>query len=164
MKRKNLVILAVTAALVSACGGSETLHNFENTSNGPDAFTVMSSKPLTLPASLSALPTPTPGASNRADVAPKQELVAALGGRTQGAGIPSADRAMLSHVQRHGVTPEIRAELFAADATFRKRRGRLPGRGTGKYFAAYARYALDAYAELKRFRAAGVQTPTAPPQ
>lgn len=160
MNTKTLVCLACAVGLLAACGGNRPLHRFSSASNGPDAFSVLPQRPLEQPASLSELPTPTPGQSNRADVAPKAELVAALGGRPSRAGIPAADSALITQTQRHGVDPNIRAALFAEDEAYRKRRGRL----SNKYFSAYARMALDAYAELDRFRAAGVQTPTAPPQ
>lgn len=83
-------------------------------------------------------------------------------------GVPASDGALVTAASRNGVDPAIRQTLAAEDATFRNRRSRfrlfgLFG-GRDRYFRAYARQALDAYAELARFRAAGVATPTAPPQ
>ena len=153
------IFVIFTVLGLAACSNS--------VSEGPDEFGVVPSKPLEQPASLSDLPQPTPGAPNLADVTPNRDAVAALGGRTQSGGVPASDSAVVTFASRYGVDPAIRAELFEADETFRRNRGRLRilgiGSGRDRYFSAYAPQTLDAYAELERFRAAGVNVPSAPP-
>jgi len=120
--------------------------------------------PLTVPDTLS-LPEPTPGGANRTDPNPTGQAIAALGGRQSASvagGVPTRDAALVAHASRNGVEADIRAALAAADEA--RRSSRLGGLfGRGGYFGLYARDALDAQAELARFRAAGVATPTAPP-
>ena len=92
-----------------------------------------------------------------------------LGGRPSAqfaGGIPAADAALIARVSRNGVAADIRATLAAEDARFRANRKRLSlfnPFARNRYFRAYAAQALDAYAELQRFRNLGVATPTAPP-
>lgn len=135
---------------------------------GPDEFLVLPVAPLELPETLS-LPTPTPGAANRVDPNPTGNAVAALGGRPDAAlagGVPQADAGLVAYARRGGVDPAIRDTLAQEDAAFRASRNRFSPFGilaTDRYFRAYASQALDAYAELTRFRNLGVATPTAPP-
>lgn len=167
MLRKLAVMLTVAASL-GACADSRGLNKKSIVGNGPDEFTTVPTRPLELPQSLSALPTPTPGGANLTDTNPQADAVAALGGSLRGGvGVPSSDAALVSRSGRFGVDPTIRSDLAVADAQFRKRRGRAGVLGIGRsnsYYRAYAGQALDAYAELSRFRAAGVSTPTAPPR
>ncbi len=141
-----------------------------STSGGPDEFSVLPSRPLEVPTGAATLPEPTPGGSNLSDPNPTADAIAALGGRPGAAnagGIPAADATLVSYVGRYGTNPAIRQELAAEDAAFRRRRsgGGFLGlfRGGERYFQAYAAMALDAYAELIRFRNLGVQVPSAPP-
>jgi len=158
------VILIICLLGLSACSGTGSLHDFDNPGAGPDDFSVLSAGPLTVPDTL-ALPAPTPGGTNRTDRNPKADAIAALGGRQSASvagGIPAQDAALVTHAGRGGVAANIRADLAAADAALRGSRVRgLYGRGG--YFGLYANQALDAQAELARFRAAGVATPSAPP-
>lgn len=161
------VIWAVAAcASLGACvGGGDGLRRFEDRS-GPDEFSVQPANPLEVP---EALTLPTPGGANRADVDPVGSAIVALGGRpdVDSGGVPGRDAALVAQVSRHGVQPDIRTVLAAEDAAFRTRRARLGGwfnwLGRDRYFQAYSGQALDAYAELQRFRDAGVAVPSAPP-
>jgi hypothetical protein len=158
------LILVISVCAVAACAPRSGLHNLETASGGPDDFSILPSRALEIPQSLE-LPQPTPGGTNLTDPNPKGDAIAALGGSARAAiagGIPARDTALVAHAGRNGVAADIRAELAAADATLRS--GGITGlfRGRG-YFDVYARQALDAQAELARFRAAGVATPTAPP-
>ena len=163
MRKACFAIIGIVG-LVSACGSPDTLHDFRlKRGAGPDAFSVTTQRPLEAPSDFSNLPAP--GGTNRADVNPSQDLNAALGARGSSSAIPASDGALLAHTARFGREADIRATLDAADAQFRKRRARVPGLiGGNGYFAAYRFMSLDARAELERFRAAGVKTPTAPPQ
>ncbi|WP_368186046.1 DUF3035 domain-containing protein [Aestuariibius sp. HNIBRBA575] len=162
----RLFIIAITLVGLTACtNGKRTLHDFSGETAGPDEFSVMPSRPLEMPADLNVLPTPTPGGSNLTDANPMADAIVALGGNpaaVQGA-IPAADTALLAHVNRNGVSPNIRADLAEEDARFRRRRTAGPFRGGDRYFRAYAGQALDAQSEMDRFRNIGVQVPSAPP-
>jgi len=167
---RKTILLAVMALALSACaGGDRGLRDLRSNGGGPDEFQVNPVNPLVQPSDLNALPTPTPGGPNRADPNPNAQAVAALGGNpnalTPNNGIPAGDGALIAASSRNGVDPAIRQTLATEDAAFRTRATRfgLFG-GRDRYFRAYARQALDAYAELQRFRAAGVATPSAPPQ
>lgn len=160
MQKKILVALLALGTL-TACGGGAGLHDFRSNSAGPDAFSVLPNRALETPDDPGALPQPTPGGVNRADPNANADAIAALGG---GGASGGSNGALLQATGRFGTQSDIRADLAASDANFRKIRGRLAsGRGSAKYFRAYAGMALDAYAELLRFRSAGVATPTAPP-
>lgn len=156
-------------ALLSACaGGDRGLRDLRSNGGGPDEFRVIPAAPLILPSDLNALPTPTPGGTNLTDPTPNADAVAVLGGNPNAlvpAGIPSRDGALVTAASRNGVDPAIRQTLASEDAAFRNQRARLSlFGGRDRYFSAYARQALDAFAELQRFRNAGVATPSAPPQ
>jgi hypothetical protein len=164
-------ILAILSALVlAACSaGERPLHDMRSSTGGPDEFSVMPVAPLELPDTFT-LPTPTPGASNRTDADPKGDVIVALGGSRaaqSAGGIPTADAALVARASRNGVIPNIRETLAAEDAQFRKTRKRFSLFGgafsRNRYFKAYSAQALDAYAELQRFRTLGIATPTAPP-
>ena len=60
----------------------------------------------------------------------------------------------------------MRAELAAADEDFRARRSRFTWKlvPEDQYKRIYRRQALDPYSWLRRYRAAGARTPTAPPR
>lgn len=168
MRKAILAILAV-AALTACSTGKRSLHDVRSTTGGPDEFSVMPVAPLEIPETLD-LPTPTLGGINRVDPTPKADAIAALGGQpsaVNAGGIPVADGALVAAASRKGTQSDIRAVLAAEDARFRQGRNRFnpfAAIQTERYFKAYARYALDAYAELQRFRNLGVATPSAPPK
>ena len=167
MKDANVIRIAIVTLLalaLSACGGNGRLHRLDAGATGPDEFSVIPMRPLAMPDALT-LPAPTPGGVNLADPNPRGAAMAALGG-ADGAG-HAGDAALMAQVMRHGSDPAIRATLAQEDADFRRRAAALGGfnfLGRDRYFQAYARMALDAWAELTRFRAAGIATPSAPPQ
>lgn len=152
---------------VAACGGGDPqLMNLRKQTAGPDEFAILPGKPLEMPPDLAALPAPTPGGANRTDPTPQADAIAALGGRPA-TGIPAADSALLAHVSRHGVTPDIRTQLAAEDLDYRRRNdGRLLERvlNVNVYYNAYKPMSLDKYAELERWRRLGVRTVGAPPK
>lgn len=162
-----MILAAIATGALAGCAGDRGLHQL-SAGNGPDEFSVMPSLPLVIPETL-ALPEPTTGASNRADASPMSDAIVALGGnpaRAIAGGIPASDAALVAQVSRFGTPPDIRATLAAEDQAFRNRAGALNVFnlfGTDRYFDAYARQALDAYAELARFAALGVAVPSAPP-
>ena len=164
---RGIILIAVLG--LAACSGQDGLRDMRTASGGPDEFAIVPGAPLQLPDTLT-LPTPTPGGSNRTDANPNADAIAALGG-TQTArftgGIPASDQALVSFVSRNGVMPDIRRVLASEDEAFRTRRARTGVfnlLGGDRYFQAYARESLNAHDALDRFRAAGVQTPTAPPR
>lgn len=158
------VTLAILAALsLTACSGNKSLHGSRPLNSAPDEFAVLPSRMLAMPETL-ALPAPTPGGANRADQTPEADGIAALGGNA--AGGVGGDAALMAHVGRYGIDPAIRATTAAEDEAFRRRRAMIPFGGIfnrDRYFQAYSGLALDAYAELARFRALGVEVPSAPP-
>lgn len=166
--RKTIMAILAAATLAACSSGTRPLHDMRSASGGPDEFTVMPLGELEIPAQLT-LPPPTPGATNRVDPTPKANAIAALGGdpsAVNAGGVPVADSALVAAASRSGVQPDVRAVLASEDAAFRKGQRRLGFfslLSKDRYFKAYAKSALDAYAELQRFRNLGVQTPTAPP-
>ncbi len=168
-KVRSLVVFFLVLA-VSACGnGAPRLLNVGASNDSPDEFATLPGKPLQTPASFSELPTPTPGAANLTDQTPKLAAISALGGNPAlitRAGIPASDGALLAQAQRFGVAPDIREQLGTADLAFRRGQGALffmRWFSGNRYFAAYRGQSLDQHGELERLRAAGVQTPSAPP-
>lgn len=167
--RKAILMVLAAITLAACSSGKRPLHDMRSTSGGPDEFTVMPVAQLEIPQDLS-LPTPTPGATNLVDPTPKADAIVALGGRASAVnagGVPVADSALVAAASRNGVQSDVRAVLSAEDAAFRKGKSRFALfaiLSKDRYFRAYSRVALDAYAELQRFRNLGVATPTAPPQ
>jgi len=171
MPSKAVLALLVTV-IVAGCGArydDVTLSRIRNTGNGPDEFSIIPRKPLQTPEDYSALPPPTPGAINLTDQSPLADGVAALGGNPAAlaAQTPAVGSGpLLSHVGRYGNTPGIRQRLAQEDRDLRKQYGRvnvlrvLPG---DDYVQAYRGQWLDAYAEERRLRNRGVQTPASPP-
>lgn len=156
----KMVGLLVLICAATACAPKRELSPNALSGNA-DEFGIVPNKTLESPDDFSVLPVPTPGGSNAADVTPRADAIAALGGRLPVGGI---DGGIVNHASRYGVDAEIRAELSQADARFlkRKRNGlSLPWAGS-KYERAYKRLALDPWAELRRLRALGVLVPTAP--
>ena len=165
---KAIICTAMLLILTACASGDRGLRDLRSNGGGPDEFQVLPVNPLILPNDVTNLPTPTPGGTNRTDPAPNADAVAALGGNPNALipnGIPARDGALIAAASRNGVDPAIRQTLAAEDEAFRTRHSRFGFfRGRDRYFQAYARQALDAYAELQRFRNAGVATPSAPPQ
>lgn len=165
--RTAIGILAL--AVLVACSGGRGLRVLDTAGAGPDEFSVVPVRPLELPPT-TALPPPTPGGNNLADPRPRSDAAAVLGGAgaaLSAGGIPASDAALVAQASRNGLDPTIRQTLAAEDAAFRSRAGTLGlfnPFGRDRYFPAYRRQALDAYAELERFRAAGVAVPSAPPE
>ncbi len=166
---RKAILAVLTAATLMACSsGERPLHDMRSSTGGPDEFSVMPVGTLEIPATMT-LPPPTPGGANLTDPTPKADAIAVLGGNAAAAnfgGIPASDAALVARAGRNGTQGDIRAVLATEDARFRagkKRLGFLSILSRDRYFRAYAGSALDAYAELARFRAAGVATPTAPP-
>jgi hypothetical protein len=132
--------------------------------SGPDEFTVLPTRPIEFPDNFSALPPPTPGGMNLTDPNPTGDAIAALGGTQSNAGgIPVGDAALVAAASRSGTDPAIRQTLATEDAGVLRRATRGTGENRTRYLRAYAGQALDAYAELLRFRNVGVQVPSAPP-
>jgi hypothetical protein len=167
-------VLAIAGAMLLALAGcasrdaAPSLMNVRNTSQGPDEFSILPPKPLSMPTDLAALPEPTPGGGNLTDPTPNADAVAALGGtpRELGGGVPAGDSALFAHATRFGLSADIRDVLAAEDLDYRRRNnGRLLERllNVNVYFQAYAPMSLDQQAELLRWRKAGARTPAAPP-
>lgn len=167
------VVLAIAGAAllsVSACGKADKapiLMHVHSETQGPDEFSIVPSKPLEMPDSLTDLPAPTPGGSNRTDATPRQDAIVALGGNPAKANaIPAADSALVARAARYGVDGGIREALAKDDLEFRRKNdGRLLERllSVNVYFKAYRKMALDQQRELLRWRKLGVATPSAPP-
>lgn len=152
---KRFVLVSVAVLALSACGNG----NPDRLSQGPDEFAIVPNKPLELPATAD-LPTPATGASNRADLTPLADGLAALGGRSDAATgqIPATDGALVSYAARAGVSPDIRSVLAEEDKVFVKRRRRLLGPRLP-----YDEMRLDPYAVIGAYRARGYRVPTPPP-
>jgi hypothetical protein len=149
---------------MAACGGGEPELMNLRAGDGPDEFGILPAKALEMPPDLAALPPPTPGGTNLTDPNPQAEAIIALGGNPNG-GI-AGDAALLSYTARYGRAPDIRQTLAAEDYAFRDRnRGRVLERVFNKtvYYGVYSGMSLDQQAELQRWRARGVPTPSAPP-
>jgi hypothetical protein len=169
MRGSRAVILSF-ALLVSACANERGIRVLSSGDDGPDEFAIIPSKPLAQPESYAALPPPTPGGSNLTDQDPIGDLHVALGGRAQPAPeagtFASADTALVSYAARNGSGAGIREQLAQDDEKVRGRFSRFTGWRLAKpdrYNEVYRFYHLNPYHELARWRAAGVETPTAPP-
>lgn len=136
---------------------------------GPDEFSIVPTRPLEMPDNLAALPEPTPAGTNRVDPVPRADVAVAMGGSgavATRAGVPASDSALIARAGRYGVAGDIRGQLATEDLAFRQtNRGRFLERvfAVNVYHKAYRPLALDRYAELERWRRAGVRTPAAPP-
>jgi hypothetical protein len=165
---KISLIVGALVVLAACSAGQRPLHDLSANSAGPDEFSVVPVGALEIPDDLGSLPAPTPGQGNLTDPDPIANAAVALGGRAASVagGVPARDAVLVAKAARYGVTPTIRADLAAEDATFRGRRSATQFfnlLGSGRYFSSYASQRLDAYAELARFRDLGVKTPSAPP-
>ena len=97
-------------------------------------------------------------------------MILALGGDpsriTENGQRPASDSSVVTYSSRYGVTPGIREQLAAEDLEYRqKNNGRILERWFNQtvYFDAYQAQNLDKYSELQRFRRAGIDTVSAPP-
>ncbi|PUB17595.1 DUF3035 domain-containing protein [Yoonia sediminilitoris] len=165
---RAIILSALAIVTMTACANTDrNLRDLRASGGGPDEFAVIPQRPLLVP-DTNLLPEPTPGGTNLADPTPNADAIAALGGSQTAqftGGVPARDTALVTQASRYGVDADIRSELAAADAAFRKGRSRLNifnPLGRDRYFPAYARQALDAFAELARLRSLGVNTPAAP--
>lgn len=167
--RISRAVFLVAFVGLAACGGDNRLRDLRSFTGGPDEFSVLPGKDLEQPKDYSALPTPTPGAANRTDQNPRGDAVAALGGKAASlvpTGIPAAEGAVVNYASRNGVSPAIRQDLATEDEAFRKHQSRFTRiriTRVDRYNQAYKKQRLNAYAEAARWRAAGVNTPSAPP-
>ncbi|MCX8508868.1 MAG: DUF3035 domain-containing protein [Rhodobacteraceae bacterium] len=176
MQAKNVILCGtlLAALALSACARGDKmpqLMNIRAQSRSPDEFAILPTKPLTMPEDLKALPAPTPGGSNITAPTPEADAIAALGGNPDavkvGDKIAAANTGLVSYAARFGREAGIRDRLAQEDLVWRqKHNGRLLERvfNINAYFKAYQPMMLDTYAELDRWRAAGVQTVGAPPQ
>ena len=163
----RLALLLLSPLLLAACANTG-LRDIRSNGTGPDEFMISPVKPLQVPDSFTALPPPTPGQANLTDRSALQEGIVAFGGQPEAAGgaVPPTDSALVQYAGRMGVAPAIRQTLAAADADFRRRKGRftqfriVP---VDRYNQAYRGQALDAERTLARWRRAGARTPSAPP-
>ena len=167
---KGRAVIAVAAMVtLAACGGKTDpqLMNLR-TGQGPDEFAIVPPKALEMPESLSDLPEPTPGGYNRTDQTPEADAAVALGGKpTAAGGIPAGDSALYAHAARFGVDGGIRATLASEDLKWRRDNDGRPLErlfNVNVYYKAYSKQRLDQQAELARWRALGVRTPSAPPR
>jgi len=163
----GLCLLALSAC--SRGGGIPNLMNAASHQNGPDEFSIVPTGPLQAPTDFAALPAPTPGGTNLVDPDARALAVSALGGRIsaeQTSGIPSADAGLVQYAGRDGNSEGIRATLAAEDLDLRRDNSpRILERAlnTNVYRQAYEDQLLDPQEELRRWRARGVRTPSAPP-
>ncbi len=158
----------VAALALAGCAENYKLNKFISDGT-PEEFGILPKEPLELPENLTALPAPTPGATNRTDPQPLGNAVEVLGGNRNAlvpGGVPASDGALLNAAGRFGVADGIRGTLAAEDAAFQRRAKIFNVKlvRDDEYRKAYRRFLLDAGAELLRFRRAGVQTPTQPPR
>jgi hypothetical protein len=167
--RSAWAIAAVAILTLAGCSGDESLMNVRSTTQGPDEFGVLPTKPLEMPENLAALPPPTPGGANITDPTPQADAIAALGGNPSAprGGVPASDGALAQYAGRYGVSPDIRGVLAAEDLAFRQdNQGRVLEKlfNLNVYYKAYEPLSLDQYAELEKWRARGLRTPSAPPE
>ncbi|MEM1074015.1 MAG: DUF3035 domain-containing protein [Pseudomonadota bacterium] len=167
MQRGRGLILLLACAAAAACSNSG-LRNLESNNRGPDEFLIEPKGELEIPSDLNDLPAPTPGLSNRTDQDPLDDAVTNLGGRSgdPNAPIPSSDGALVTAASRYGVSPNIRQELAAEDAEFRRKQSRFTQYKLfpqDLYNDVYSNQALDARATANAWRNVGTRTPSYPP-
>ncbi|MFK7763489.1 MAG: DUF3035 domain-containing protein [Roseobacter sp.] len=164
---RRFVALILIPLVVSACA-NQGLQQLTSTSRGPDEFIVEPKAELSLPDDLSALPAPTPGQSNRTDIDPTANAIAALGGTAgdPNGPVPGSDGALVTAASRFGVTPNIRQALAQEDAEFRRNKSRftqLKLFPENIYLDVYSSQSLDARDTVEAWRRAGARTPSYPP-
>jgi hypothetical protein len=168
---KLIISLSLVVAL-SACDTNPVYGkngNFRLKDAGPDEFAVLPSKELVYPEDYATLPEPVLGATNRADVSPQRDAVAALGGKSDQLDSKQINRnelQLVASASRYGVSPDIRATLAAEDKKYsKKNRARFYERwlfNDGGYLSHRKEMSLEPYGELARLRAMGVRTPSVP--
>ncbi len=172
MTMRTHLVLFLASFAIAACGASgdeapDLMVISESTLDGPDEFAILPTEPLVIPEDLTALPTPTPGQSNRTDQAPKQDAIAALGGNPAVLSRASNDGALVRYAGRYGVSGNIRETLSEADLRFRQNNDGLPLErlfNVNIYFDTYEPFSLDQHRELERLRRAGIRTSAVPPE
>ena len=168
MRTIALMIGMAAATALGACSSDPKLNNLKAGRSGPDEFSILPTRSLSMPPDLAVLPAPTPGGSNITDPNPQGDAVAALGGnpeRLRDQGIGAADQALVAQATRTGMDPTIRQTLATEDARWRSRNGpRLLERvfGSSVYQRAYAPMALDGVEEQLRWQKAGAVSSTSP--
>ena len=168
MRTIALMIGMAAATALGACSSDPKLNNLKAGRSGPDEFSILPTRSLSMPPDLAVLPAPTPGGSNITDPNPQGDAVAALGGnpeRLRDKGIGAADQALVAQATRTGMDPTIRQTLATEDARWRSRNGpRLLERvfGSSVYQRAYAPMALDGVEEQLRWQKAGAISSTSP--
>lgn len=165
---RRAMALTFIAISLTACS-NQGLVQLQSTSRGPDEFMVEPKKELVIPGNLAELPQPTPGQGNRTDIDPVSDAAVALGGRQQdpNAAVPASDGALVSAASRFGVESNIRGELAAEDAEFRRKKSRFTNIRLfpeNLYNDVYRSQALDPAETADAWRRAGAQTPSYPPQ
>lgn len=166
---KQVGVIGLVVILVAGCSAREPdLITFKatNDGDGPDEFAILPSKPLQAPENYAELPAPTPGGTNLTDPTPEADMVVALGGNPAILTRQATDGGLVNYAGRYGIASGIRGQLAAADLRFRQNNPGLPLErlfNVTTYFDAYSGQSLDQYAELERFRRAGIRTPAVPP-
>jgi hypothetical protein len=171
MSIRHIAFATLGAAVLALGACSKTdepiLMNARASHAGPDEFGILPTKPLEMPENLAALPEPNPGGTNRVDPQPRADVARALGGSPNVAlASGTADGGIVNHASRFGRDGGIRAQLASEDLEHRQNnRGRVLERlfAVNVYNKAYSFMTLDKYAEVERWRRAGVRTPSAPP-
>lgn len=169
MRMSRAVFLLAFVGL-AACGGDNRLRDLRSFTGGPDEFAVIPGKELQSPKDYSNLPAPTPGGGNLTDPNPRADAVKALGGKPGAlvpGGVPASEVGLVNYASRNGVAPAIRQELASEDEQFRKRQSRFTKiriTRIDRYNQAYRKQRLNAYKEAARWRAAGANVPSAPPE
>lgn len=170
LRQSIFAVVGSAVMALGACSGSDQpiLMHAASQDRAPDEFGILPTKPLEMPDSLSELPAPRPGGSNRVDPQPRADVARALGGNpARAVASGQIDGGIVNHASRFGRNDTIRAELAAEDLQFRRDNdGRLLERlfAVNVYHNAYSEMWLDKYSELERWRRAGARTPSAPPQ
>ncbi|MEL6280461.1 MAG: DUF3035 domain-containing protein [Pseudomonadota bacterium] len=115
---KAIGVASVAAFLLAGCSMSGLSEELGFKREGPDEFTVVSRKPLTIPQDRTVLPVPEPGVQSLVDRRPSEEAALALGGSTlQTADTQSAgERALLQGAAADNIDPEVRAIIEAEAA------------------------------------------------
>ena len=169
MKPAIKLCLAIVLS-ITGCGEVK-LRKMRSDDKGPEEFSVLPFKPLQTPSNYNMLPEPVPAMGNLADANPKVDAIVALGGKPvvtdNTRKVPTSDQILMRRTNRFGTTPNIRAILAAEDAEIRKKKSRMLRFQLNQkdlYSKVYEKQTLDAYAELAKFRAAGVLTPAVPPK
>lgn len=114
LKLRHAMAIGLVAA-VAGCGGDTLRKELGLVGEGPDEFAVVSRKPLVMPETREALPTPDPGAPSRVDFRPTEEAAAALGKDplATSATVSAGEDALLTGASADQIDPEVRALLEA---------------------------------------------------